>query len=174
LFVTADLPLLTSEAVQDFLAGCRKKAAVSEHYAQNIHVSAVPRTSYQGDYRKFTKPFNRFRDIHVCHGNLFVVDTDLLNNRDIRKRVTRMYDGRKSILSRLAFGWQIALTYLIGVDLLHVLTLRYMAATASRFLGVGIIPVLVSHPEITIDVDDADDYEFVQRQILKQRGRQDK
>ncbi|MES2459371.1 MAG: nucleotidyltransferase family protein [Armatimonadota bacterium] len=157
LFVTADLPLITPESVRAFLAAA---AAAPPVKAQNI----------TGDYRKFTKPFNRFRDIQICHGNLFIADTELLENRDIRRRVTRMYDGRKSILSRLAFGWQIALTYLIGVDLLHILTLRTMASVASRFLGVGIIPVLIPHPETTIDVDDADDYDFVREQIRKRVG----
>ena len=164
LFVTADLPLLTPQAVTDFLGGC---AATTTTRKQNIHVAAVPQAAYTGEYRNATKPFNRYRDIHVCHGNLFRVDTALLNNHDIRKRVATMYDGRKSGLSRLAFGWHIALTYLIGVDLLHVLTLRYMAEIASRFLGVGIIPVLVSHPEITMDVDEADDYRFVQDRLRR-------
>jgi CTP:molybdopterin cytidylyltransferase MocA len=165
LFVTADIPLLTPDAVREFLRGCRPPKSPGQ---QSIHVSAVPRKFFKGAYRKFTKPFNRFRDIHICHGNLFLADTSLLDNRDLREKVTRMYDGRKSILSRLAFGWQIALTYLIGVDLLHILTLRYMAKIASHYLGVQILPVLVSDPAVTMDVDEADDYRFVRDRIREQ------
>lgn len=162
LFVTADMPLLTTGAVTDFLAGC---AAAPTSRAQNIHVAAVPRTCYQGHYLTMTKPFNRYADIQVCHGNLFLIDTDLVDNQELRKRVAVMYDGRKTGLSRLAFGWQVALTYLIGVDLLHILTLRYMAERVSRLFGIGVIPVLVSHPEITVDVDGPEDYTFVQDQL---------
>lgn len=165
LFVTADMPLLTTEAVTDFLAGCAGSITSRE---QNIHIAAVPRECYKDAYLKMTKPFNRYVDIQVCHGNLFLVDTDLVDNQNLRKRVAVMYDRRKTGLSRLAFGWQIALTYLIGVDLLHVLTLRYMAERVSRFFGVGIVPVLVAHPEITIDVDEPGDYRFVKERLWQQ------
>jgi molybdopterin-guanine dinucleotide biosynthesis protein A len=167
MFVTADLPLITPEAIREFITASSEPQDSGE---QSVHVAAVPRKFYTGPYLKFTKPFNRFRDIHICHGNLFIVDTDLLDNQDLRKRVTRMYNGRKSILSRLAFGWKIALTYLIGVDLLHILTLRYMAEFASRFLGVKIVPVLIPHPEVTMDVDEPKDYRFVRAEIQKQVG----
>jgi molybdopterin-guanine dinucleotide biosynthesis protein A len=168
LFVTADIPLLTPDAVKEFLRGCKPRTPTRE---QTVHVAAVPRKFFTGAYRRFTKPFNRFRDIHICHGNLFLADTSLLDNHDLRDKVTRMYDGRKSILSRLAFGWQIALTYLIGVDLLHVLTLRYMAKVASHYLGVQILPVLISDPAVAMDVDEADDYRFVRDRIREQARR---
>ncbi len=35
--------------------------------------------------------------------------------------------------------------------------------------GVGIIPVIVEHPEITIDVDEAADYEFVVAPLGKRK-----
>jgi CTP:molybdopterin cytidylyltransferase MocA len=162
LFVTADLPLITPGAVQDFLSAC---ANATTEYAQNVYIAAAPKSSYTGGYRNFTKPFNWYRDIRVCHGNLFLLNPDLLGNKDLRKRVSRLYATRKSVWSRFAPGWQVALTYLIGVDLLHIVTLHQMAAIASRHLGVGIIPVLIDHPEITIDVDDQDDYRFVQDRI---------
>jgi CTP:molybdopterin cytidylyltransferase MocA len=166
LFVTADLPLLTPVAVADFLAACARATTTYEH---NVFVSAVPRPRYTGAYRRFTKPFNHYRDIQVCHGNLFVADPGLLGNRDIRRQVNRLYSTRKSVLSRFVFGWRVALTYLIGVDLLHTVTLRRMAEVASQQLGVGVVPVLIDHPEITVDVDDADDYRFVRDRIEEQR-----
>jgi molybdopterin-guanine dinucleotide biosynthesis protein A len=168
LFVTADLPLLTPEAVQDFLAGC---ADATTDYEQNLYVAAVPEESYMGDYTRATKPFNRYRDISACHGNLFLANPDLLENQDLRRRVERLYGGRKNGLSRLAVGLPLALTFLIGVDLFHFLTLRQMADYASRHLGIGIIPVLVNHPEITMDVDEPDDYQFVMGQIEKRTER---
>jgi CTP:molybdopterin cytidylyltransferase MocA len=166
LFVTADLPLLTPAAVSDFLAAC---AGATTAYEHNLFVSAVARSHYIGGYEKFTKPFNHYRDISVCHGNLFLVDSGLLANQGLRRRVRRLYAARKSVFSRFVFGWKVALTYLFGVDLLHVVTLRRMAEIASESLGVGIVPVLVDHPEITIDVDDADDYRFV-REHIEQRA----
>lgn len=168
LFVTADLPLLTPQAVRDFLAGC---ATTPSEYERSLYVAAVPKRSYTGDYTHATKPFNRYRDISVCHGNLFLANPDLLENQDLRRRVERLYSGRKNGLSRLAVGLPLALTFLIGVDLFHFLTLKQMADYASRHLGIGIIPVIVDHPEITMDVDEPDDYQFVLGQIVKRTER---
>jgi molybdopterin-guanine dinucleotide biosynthesis protein A len=168
LFVTADLPLLTPAAVRAFLKGC---ADAPTEYEQNLYIAAVPQTSYTGDYVRFTKPFNRYRDVSACHGNLFLADTRLLDNHAMRERVNRLYAGRKNILSRFAVGWKVALTFLVGVDLLHCVTLRQMAAVASRNFGVGIVPVLIPHPEVTMDVDEAYDYDFVREQIEKRSER---
>lgn len=167
LFVTADLPLITPEAVRDFLSGCTASMTEYEH---NIHVAAVPQTSYTGRFQEFTKPFNRYRDITVCHGNLFLVSTGLLENQDLRRRAASLYSGRKTVLSRLALGWKLGLTHLIGVDLLHRVALQEMAAMVSRHLGIGICPVLIGHPEVTMDVDDADDYRFVQEWLAQKRA----
>jgi CTP:molybdopterin cytidylyltransferase MocA len=169
LVVSADLPLITTKAVQDFISGC---AAAEIEYDQNLYVSAVSRECYTGAYARFPKPFNRFRDVSVCHGNLFLADPNLLDNRAATERINRLYRGRKNALTAAwALGWQLALTYIIGVELLHVVTIRQMASFASRRLGFGVVPILVDHPEITIDVDEPDDYLFVRDLIEKQQER---
>jgi CTP:molybdopterin cytidylyltransferase MocA len=168
LFVAADLPLITSESVRDFLSGC---ADAPTQYEQNLYVSAVPKNSFGEVYDRFAKPFNRYRDVSLCHGNLFLADPTLLDRPDIRKRVNQLYAGRKTIKTALAFGWKVALTYVVGVELLHLLTLRQMGDIASRQLGFGVVPVLVDHPEIAIDVDEPDDYQLVRERIEKQAER---
>jgi CTP:molybdopterin cytidylyltransferase MocA len=168
LFAAADLPLMTPESVRDFLSGC---ADAPTEYEQNLYVSAVPKDSYSGAFTRFTKPFNRYRDVSLCHGNLFLADPTLLDRPDIRKRVNQMYAGRKTIKTALAFGWKVALTYVVGVELLHILTLRRMGEIASQQLGFGVVPVLVEHPEIAIDVDEPDDYQLVRERIEQQAER---
>jgi len=169
LFITADAPLIRPSAVREFLAGCA--AATPTGYEHDLFVSVAPRTSFTGPYRGFTKPFNTFRDVAVCHGNLFLLSPKLLDNQDLRERVNRMYARRKNVLSVVeAFGWKVALTYVIGAELLHVVTLKQMADMASRRLGIGIVPVLVADPDVTMDVDEADDYEFVRDRLEERAG----
>jgi CTP:molybdopterin cytidylyltransferase MocA len=163
LFVTADIPLLTPEAVADFLAA---RATTSTEYAENLCISVVPREAYTGPYTHFTKPFNRYRDVSLCHGNLFLASPALLSHPNLRPRIERLYAGRKNaLLSTLALGWQIAVAYMVGVELLHVTRLGEMSAYASHHFGFGIVPVLTPHPEITIDIDEPDDYDFVRDRI---------
>lgn len=160
LFVTADLPLVTSQAICDFLQGCDATPDAS------LAIAVVPQTSYTGPYVHFTKPFNRYRDISLCHGNLFMVRPSLLQHPHLKERINRFYAGRKNaVATTLALGWQLALVYMVGVELLHVLTLAQLARFASRHLGFEIAPVLVAHPGISIDVDEPDDYLFVRDRI---------
>lgn len=165
LFVTADIPLITPEAIVDFLAA--SDAAPTE-YDENLYISVVSLDAYTGPYAHFTKPFNRYRDVSLCHGNLFRASPKLLDHPTLRPRIERLYAGRKNALaSALALGWQIAVSYMVGVELLHIARLGEMSAYASHHFGFGIVPVLTPHPEITIDVDEADDYDFVQARLAE-------
>ena len=165
LVTTADLPLITPDSITDFLAKCAK---VKTHYKANIFISVVPERCYTGVYEEFTKPFNRFKDIAICHGNIALVDPLLLQNTATTGRMNQIYSARKSpITSALAIGWKVGLSYVLGVHLLHALTLARMARIASRRFGLGIIPVIVEHPEVTIDIDEAADYTFVKAQLEK-------
>lgn len=163
LFVTADIPLATSDALTDFLKGCNAWPAPG---GPALWVSAVPERSYVGPYKSFTKPFNGYRGGRVCHGNVFMADPRLLEIPGLKERIDRFYAGRKSALTTtLALGWRMALVYLLGVELFHLLTVNQMAGFASKQLGFSVIPVLLDHPGVTIDVDEADDYEFVRDRI---------
>jgi molybdopterin-guanine dinucleotide biosynthesis protein A len=163
LVATADLPLVSPQAVTDFLSACER---IETAYAENVFISVVPQRCYTGAYEKFTKGFNRFKDIAVCHGNLMLADPRLLDNEEATSRMNNLYNARKNPLkAALAIGWRVGLSYVIGVELLHALTMEQMSRIASRRFGVGIIPVIVEHPEVTIDVDEAADYAFVKHQL---------
>jgi molybdopterin-guanine dinucleotide biosynthesis protein A len=159
LFISADMPLITHQAITDFL---ETSANIETNYDRNIFWSVVPERFYTGPYEKSPKGFNRFKDIAVCHGNLMLTEPQLLKNTRTAAHIDDVYRARKSsIKAALAIGWRAGLSYLIGVHLLHILTLEQMARIVSKRLGVGLIPVLLKHPEITIDVDEPEDYAFV-------------
>lgn len=163
LVLTADLPLITPSAIVDFLAACRR---VDIAGAASLLLSAVPRHCYQGAYERFTKPFNRFRDVEICHGNLWMADPRLLENKRAVARINRVYNSRKNPLAEaLAVGLRVGLAFIVGVRLLHALTLDQMTRLAGKTYGVSGAAVIVEHPEITIDVDEPDDYRFVVEQL---------
>lgn len=167
LFVTADLPLLEPEAVRDFL---REIDAADPDRSGMLYVSAVPKDAFSGVFARPTKPFNGYRGMPVCHGNLFVADPRLLERPGVRARIDRMYAGRKSaIASSWALGLDVALVYMLGVEVLHLIPLREMARYLSKRYGFGIVPVVVRHPGITEDVDEPDDYAFVRDRLAERR-----
>jgi hypothetical protein len=163
LVVTADLPLITPQAITDFLDACDR---IPTAETTDLFVSVVPRRCYTGPYERFTKPFNRFRDIEVCHGNLWMADPRVLENTAAVARINRIYNSRKNpIATALAVGPIVGLAYILGVHVLHLLTLEQMTHLAARRFDLTAEAVIVQHPEITIDVDEADDYRFVVEQL---------
>jgi len=168
MIVTSDLPLLTSAAIVDFLAGC---AAVELSYTENMFFAVVPRRYFNGVYSGAPKAFNQFKDVSICHGNLFLVDPRLLRNTHATRRMNALYNARKNpISSALAVGLRVGLSYVLGVHMWHLLTLEHMAQIASRRFEMGLIPVILRHPEVTMDVDEQADYQFIYEQLGLQQS----
>lgn len=163
LLITADIPLVTPQAIGDFLAAC---APVETTSAQNLCLSMAPKSSFTGAYAGYSNGFNRFRDISICYGSLMLVNPRLLQNTGATRRINSLYNNRKNPLSTpLAIGMHVGLTYVLGVHLWHLLSIEKMAHIASSRFGLGLIPIVINHPEITINVDEPEDYEFVKAQL---------
>ncbi len=162
LFATADMPLITSEAVGAFLDACAEKSAGDGE----VFVVFVPEAAFTGFYQGRQKARVFFRDFIACHGNLALVDPRVTEHLWLAPRINHLYRVRKQTLrTTLAFGWTVAGSYLIGGWLLRRLTLEQMAGIASRRLGLRLVPVLLDRPELVIDVDEAKDYAFVRKRL---------
>jgi len=163
LIVTADAPLLTTKAIRDFLDAC---APVETSFAQNLCLSVVPQRSFTGVYATLPKGPNRFRDVTINYGSLMLVDPHLQENTKATRRINSLFNHRENpISSALGIGMHVGLTYVLGIHLWHLLTIEQMAGIASSRFGIGLIPISLNHPEITIDVDEPADYEFVKQQL---------
>ena len=163
LVITADTPLVTAAAISAFLAAC---TPVETSYAHNLFLSVVPEACFTGAYANVHKHYNRFRDIAICHGNLMLANPHLINDQKVTRRINSLYNSRKSpVDSALSLGLHVGVSYALGVHMWHLLTLQQMAGIASRRFGLGLIPIIIEHPEITVDVDEPEDYEFVKQQF---------
>jgi CTP:molybdopterin cytidylyltransferase MocA len=157
LVTAADLPLLTGPIVDAFIDAC---GAAPTGRPENLYISVVRREDFIGPFARTHKAINRFRDGVYGHGNLALADPRILRNAAAMERINAMYAARKSELrSALALGLSVGLAYVIGVHFLHLLTLRQMAAIASRRFGIGLVPVTLPHPEVAVDVDEPEDFE---------------
>jgi CTP:molybdopterin cytidylyltransferase MocA len=162
LCTTADLPLLSQEAVTDFLNACAARSTEGEFFW-----SLVPERAFTGPFAQATKGFNRFRDIAICHGNLYLLRPEALLASSLRSRLNGLYRSRKStVRAALMLGPKVGLSYLIGVRLLRFLSLAGMTGLVSRRLGLKVVPVLLDHAEVCLDVDEPQDYALT-RKILE-------
>jgi molybdopterin-guanine dinucleotide biosynthesis protein A len=164
LVLTADLPLITPQAIAEFLTACAR----IETTENALFLSMAPRSCFTGPYERCDKTFNRFRDVEICHGNLWLADPRIIENRRTARCINTVYSARKSpVASALAVGLRVGLAFVLGVHLLHALTLEQMTRIASRRFGVEGVPVIVEHPGIAIDVDEPADYQLVLEQLGK-------
>lgn len=159
LITNADIPLIKSEAVDEFAEKCFQ---AKSPWRENVFVSVIPKEKFSGKFQCVDKGLSRFRDVEVCHGNLFMANPSVLDNEDAIRRINTVYNARKSpVQSALATGLRVGLSYVLGVHLLHILTMHQMANIASARFGIGFIPIVSSYPEIAVDADEPADYQFI-------------
>ncbi len=165
LATTADLPLITAEILDGFIDACTAAPVAQD---VNIYVSVVPKGAFTGAYARVEKIMAHFRDGIYCHGNAMLVQPAMLDNAAAMARINAVYAGRKGVLrSALALGARVGLAFVVGVHLLHLLTMAQMAAIASRRFHVGMVPVPIPHPELSLDMDEPADYRLL-TEILTQ------
>lgn len=163
LVTTADLPLLTPEAVEEFLAACAEQGG---NPGTGLYWSMVPQGCFLGPFARCRKGYNRFRDISVCHGNLLLVTPSILEEFAVNTPLEALYRARKSSLRcALACGWRVGLGYLFGVLLFRRLSLEQMARLLSGRFRFPLKPVLLYRPEAALDVDEPEDYRLVREQL---------
>lgn len=155
LVTTADVPLITAESIDHFLeAGHESNAEVCSAFVHERH--------YDGEYSRIKRRFFDFRDGPYAGGNLFLFDPSLLAQKEIMERIEGIYGDRKKPLKMaMRAGMGIVLLYLVGVELLPLVTLDGFARRVSSNFGVRYTPIKSPHPEVELDVDYPKDYEFV-------------
>lgn len=159
LATTADLPLLSAAVLDRFVEAC---AAMPVTYDANLFVSAVRKDDFTGPFARVDKIMAHFKDGVYSHGNVMLVPPALLDNTVAMGRINAMYAGRKgAITSAMALGPQVGLAFVFGVYVFHLVTMRQMAAIASRRFQIGMVPVAIPHPEAALDMDEPADYRLL-------------
>lgn len=167
LLATADLPLLTSTAVDDFVQGCYSRET---HYPENIFLSGVDRREFVGEWKRAPVKFLRFAGQEVVHGNLALISPSLAGHELVRHKLDDLYRVRKHpFRSTFVLGPRVALAYILGAYLMRLVSLRRLAALISSSLELGFIPVKLSHPGVALDVDEPKDYRFVSEMFERHR-----
>lgn len=154
LVVTADAPLITPEAVGDFLDRCQPLLGT-----YNFFYSVVREETYRAAFPDSRRTYARLREGSLTGGNLFLVWPEVA--RAACRRGREIMRWRKSPL-RLAL--------LVGPGfLLRLLFRRLPLAEAeerfSALLGLRGITVTVPYPEVGFDVDRPEDVLIAERYL---------
>ena len=144
LVTAADLPLLTPLVVEDVIDACAAEPG-------DFYYPIVPDNVILAQFPAAQKMFITMAEGTFCAGNMMVVDPKILPR--VRPFVERLIAARKQplmlrLLVAQALGWSIFTKLYTGR-----LSIAEVTARASETLGVRIVPVIVEHPEIAMDVD---------------------
>lgn len=155
LVVTADIPLLTARAVDDFLARCLDDSV-------QVYYSIVRRDVIEAAYSNIDRTYVTLRDGTFTGGNILLLDSDIFDRYgDVIDRVIAL---RKKPLE---------MGRLLGLRCIIKFIFRRLSVTdierrVHRMLGLRGKGVASDYPEIGIDVDKPEDHIRVE-EILRQR-----
>lgn len=150
LLTTCDIPLITSQAIEDFLDRCGDRSA-------EVYYPVVPRDVVEKSNFNTRRTYVSFREGEFTGGNLFLIDP---------RSVSRcMAKGEQLVSARKS---PIRLSRLLGVPflikfILHRVTIEEAERKASELLGVVGAVVITRYPEVGVDVDKPSDLEMVSR-----------
>lgn len=140
LVATGDIPLLTPEAVADFLERCREPQA-------DLYYPVIRRSVVEGRYPGVRRTYVRLREGSFTGGNLFLVyPTAARKVADLAERLL-LYRKQPWRMGGM-IGLALPVKYLLGR-----LTLREAQERVCRMLGVRGAVVISPYPEIGVDVD---------------------
>ncbi len=139
LAIAADLPLLTAEALAEFLARCEGD--------YSLFYPIVPQAAVARRYPGARKTYVRVADGVFTGGSVLLFDPAALER--IRGFVERVMAARKKpwLLAQL-FGWGTVLRFASGA-----LSIAEMEARAREVTGLRARAVIVDDPSLALDVD---------------------
>ncbi|MFZ5634634.1 MAG: NTP transferase domain-containing protein [Bacillota bacterium] len=153
LLATCDIPLITSQAIEDFLDRCGDKSA-------DIYYPVVPREVVEKSFINTRRTYVTFKEGDFTGGNLFLIAPAAVNRCMVKGQ--QLVDARKS---------PIRLSRLMGVPflikfMLRMVTIKEAERKASDLLGIEGAVVITRYPEVGVDVDKPSDLELVSKVLM--------
>lgn len=140
LVVSGDVPLITPEAIDDYLTRC-------EPFDGDLYYPIATKESVEAKFPGVERTYMRMRSGTFTGGNIGLVNpAAIVRNRALMESV---FEARKSpltLVQLLGFGF-------IVKFFLHWLTVEELEAKASELVGGKGQAVIVKYPEIGFDVD---------------------
>lgn len=148
LIVTADIPLLTPQAIADFFCQCEKIEA-------DLYYPIVSKETNNKYYPGNKRTYVRFKDGTYTGGNIFLVNPAVVPQcLEVAKR---FFDNRKNPFKLCCIlGWGFILQFIFGT-----LSLGKVKERVVELLGVTGVVVDSPYPELGIDVDKPSDLKLV-------------
>ncbi len=155
LLLTSDIPLITSQAIDEFIKNCTERKAY-------IGYPIITKENIMKKYPETIRTYVKMKEGIFCGGNITFFKPEIFYQN--RKLIKELYDNRKSTWK---YAKILGLKFILKF-LFKTLTLDEIERKVTKIVGCKSIAVLVSYPEIMIDLDKPTDLELI-RQYLKNK-----
>jgi len=158
LVVTADIPLLSPQAIDDFLAKCSPIQA-------DMYYPIVNKTANEQQYPGNKRTYVRLQEGTFTGGNIFLVNPVIVTS--CLQWAKRIINNRKNPL-KLAhvLGWVFVFKFLLGT-----LALQELEDRVSELLKIHGTVVESNFPELGLDVDKPSDLELVRQLFFEKMNK---
>lgn len=152
LVTTSDIPLITKEALEDFLANCRLRSG-------DVYYSFIAKELCEAKYPGVHRTYVKLREGVFTGGNVaLIAERAILENIEMLKKAAALRKKPLKLCSLL--GWKCFLNLLVGK-----LTISEIEKRIAKAFNIKAVAIASQYPEIGIDVDKPGDL-ILARQIL--------
>ena len=152
LLSTSDLPILSTESVEEFIAGAKRGNA-------DLAYAILERSIHEAKFPQVPHTWARMRNGTYCGGGFVAVKPRVFAS--LARFIERLGAARKNPMHlALLFGPDALLKFAF-----HRLSIAEAESRASRALGAKVRAVPCSHPEMAVNVDRASDVALAEHLI---------
>ncbi|HOB91692.1 MAG: NTP transferase domain-containing protein [Bacillota bacterium] len=153
LIVTADVPLLTGEAVDDFVSRCQDDSV-------QVYYSIVRREVVELAFEDISRTYVTIKDGTFTGGNMLLLDSDIFDKySDVIDRVISL--RKKPLELGMLLGFRCIVKYLF-----RQLSIFDIEQRVYNVLGLKGRAVISDYPGVGVDVDKPKDYSRVQEILV--------
>ena len=150
LLLTSDIPLITPEAIDEFLGICTKRKAF-------IGYPIITKERIVKKYPETERTYIKMKEGVFCGGNIVFFKPDVFFQK--KELIKELFDNRKSTWK---YAKILGLKFILKF-LFKTLTLEEVERRVTDIIGYNSIAVMVSYPEIMIDLDKPSDLKLIRK-----------
>lgn len=154
LLLTSDIPLLTTEAIDEFLRICTKRKA-------QIGYPVITKENIVKKYPETQRTYVKMKEGAFCGGNIVFFKPEVFFQN--KKLIKELFDNRKAAWKYVKIlGLKFILKFLF-----KTLTLEEVEKRVTEIFGYNSIAAMTSYPEIMIDLDKPSDLKLIRKCLEK-------
>lgn len=151
--VCDDIPLLTPQAINDFLDQCEK------YPEGELYYPIIPKEACLEAYPEAKRTYGKLADGIFTGGNMMLASKKVMVH--CQTKAEELFERRKNPLKLGSWlGWSFILKLL-----LHLLTVGDAEKRTAELLGVNCKAIITNYPEIGMDVDKIADLKLAEKYL---------